>query len=116
MTSSVPLRRCVCRLELRRSSREIDELKSDVIHIVGSATDSAHRQSSRHRLCVEDGVFYSHERLVCVPEACDVTNVKVELDPWVGNRDYVSQYSAESRRRSEALTGEETDEDEISQK
>ena len=35
MTSSVPLRRCVCRLELRRSSREIDESKSDVINTVG---------------------------------------------------------------------------------
>ena len=35
MTSSVPLRRCVCRLELRRSSREIDESKSDVVNTVG---------------------------------------------------------------------------------
>ena len=35
MTSSVPLRRCVCRLELTRSSREIDESKSDVINTVG---------------------------------------------------------------------------------
>ena len=35
MTSNVPLRRCVCRLELRRSSREIDESKSDVINTVG---------------------------------------------------------------------------------
>ena len=34
VTSSVPLRRCVCRLELRRSSREIDESKSDVINTV----------------------------------------------------------------------------------
>ena len=33
--SSVPLRRCVCRLELRRSSREIDESKSEVINTVG---------------------------------------------------------------------------------
>ena len=35
VTSSVPLRRCVCRLELRRSSREIDESKSDVTNTVG---------------------------------------------------------------------------------
>ena len=35
----------------------------------------------RHQLCVEDGVFYSHKRLVCVLEACDVTSVKIELDP-----------------------------------
>ena len=35
MTWSVPLRRCVCRLELRRSSREIDESKSDVINTLG---------------------------------------------------------------------------------
>ena len=71
----------MCRLELRRSSREIDESNLDVINTVGSATDSAHRQSSRHRLCVEDGVFYSHKRPVRVPEACDVTSVKIELDP-----------------------------------
>ena len=35
VTSSAPLRRCVYRLELRRSSREIDESKSDVINTVG---------------------------------------------------------------------------------
>ena len=74
-------RRCVCRLELRRSSREIDESKSDVINTVGSATDSVHRQRSRHRLCVEYGDFYSHKRPVCVPEASDVTSVQIELDP-----------------------------------
>ena len=33
------------------------------------------------RMCVEDGVFYSHKRAVCVPVACDVTSVKIELDP-----------------------------------
>ena len=35
MTTTVPLRRCVYRIELRRSSREIDESKSDVINTVG---------------------------------------------------------------------------------
>ena len=35
VTSSVPLGRCVCRLELRRSSGEIDESKSDVINTLG---------------------------------------------------------------------------------
>ena len=79
MTSSVPLRRCVCRLDLRRSSREIDESKSDVINTVG-VPQIQFIDSSRHWLCVEDGVFYSH-RFVCFPEACDVTSVKIELDP-----------------------------------
>ena len=74
MTSSVPLRRCVCRLELRRIWREVDESKSDVINTVGVP-------QIQFRLCVEDGVFYSHKRPVCVPEACDVTGVKIELDP-----------------------------------
>ena len=32
------------------------------------------------RLCMEDGDFYSHERLVCVPEARDV---RIELVPWM---------------------------------
>ena len=35
------------------------------------------------RLCVEDGVFYFHKRPVCVLEACDVTSVKIELDPFM---------------------------------
>ena len=34
VTSSVPLTRYVCRLELRRSSREIDVSKSDVVNTV----------------------------------------------------------------------------------
>ena len=37
------------------------------------------------RLCVEDGVFYSHKRFVCVSQACDVTSVKIELDPIHGS-------------------------------
>ena len=32
--------------------------------------------------CVEDGDFYSHERPVCVPEACDV---RIELIPLDGS-------------------------------
>ena len=30
---------------------------------------------------IDIGVFYSHKRPVRVPEACDVTSVKIELDP-----------------------------------
>ena len=66
MTSSVPLRRFVCRLELRRSSRETDELKSDVINTVGSATDSVHRQSSTHPGCAQEVVFSILTRGLCV--------------------------------------------------
>ena len=81
MTSSVPPRRCVFRLELRRSSREIGESKSDVINTVGvpqiqyidRAVDTAVERGR--------GVFYSRERPVCVPEACDATSVKTVLDP-----------------------------------
>ena len=65
MTSSVPLRRCVCRLELRRSSRKIDESKSD-INTVGSATDSVHRQSGRHPSCAWKTVFSILTRGLCV--------------------------------------------------
>ena len=87
MTSSVPLRRCVCRLELRRSSREIGESKSDVIN-TGGVPQIQYIDRAVDILVVRGrGVFYSHERPVCVPEACDVTSVKkCWIHPWIGNR------------------------------
>ena len=33
--------------------------------------------------CMEDRDFYSHERLVCLPEACDVRMEKSEVLPWM---------------------------------
>ena len=89
MTSSVPLRRCVCRLKLRRSSQEIDESKCDVINTVGSATDSVHRQSSRHPGYAWKRVFSIHKRVVCVFLKL-VTSHASKLSwihPWIGNRD-----------------------------
>ena len=81
MTSSVPPRRCACRLELRRSSREIDESKSDVIN----TTDSVHRQSSRHSGCARKMVFSENlTRGLCVCVFLKhVTSQasKIELDP-----------------------------------
>ena len=77
MTSSVQLRRCV------------DESKSDVINTVGVPQIQYSDRAVdilvvRGRWCLP----FSREACVCVcvPEACDVTSVKVELDPWIGNR------------------------------
>ena len=67
------------RLELRRRWREIDESKSDVINTVGVQQIEYIDRAVSSRLCVEDGVFYSHRRPVCVPEACHVTSLKIEL-------------------------------------
>ena len=57
MTSSVPLRRCVHWLELRRSSREIDESKSDVINTVGVPQIQYTDRDSRHPGCAWKRVF-----------------------------------------------------------
>ena len=67
--------------ELRRSSREIDESKSDVINTEG-VPQIQYIDRAVDTGCAWKIVFsYSHKRLVCVPEACDVTSVKIELDP-----------------------------------
>ena len=89
MASNVSLRRCVCRLELRRRSQETDESKSDVINTVGSATDSVHRQSSRQPGCAWKRVFSILTRGLCV-FLKHVTSQASKLSwiyPWFGNHD-----------------------------
>ena len=84
MTSSVPLIRCVCRLDLRRSSREIDGSKSGVINTVGSATDSVHRQSIRHPGYASKMVFSILTRGQCVfVKLVMLQPSKIELDPFM---------------------------------
>ena len=85
--SRVPLRWCVCSLELRRSSREIDESKSDVINTVGvpqiQCTDRAVdipvvRKTVFAVLTKGQCVFMKH-----------VTSQASKLSwihPWIGNR------------------------------
>ena len=65
VTSSVPLRRCVCRLELRRSSREIDESKSDVITLWGEP-QIQHIDRAVDIGCVWKMVFSFLTRGLCV--------------------------------------------------
>ena len=82
MTSSVPLRRCVCRLELRRSSREIDESKSDVINTVGvppiQYIDRAVDTSCAWKMVF----FFILTRGFCVLlKHVTFTSVKIELGP-----------------------------------
>ena len=79
VTSSVPLRRCVCRLELRRSSREIDESKSDVSNTVGSATDSVARKMVSSVLTRGLCVFLK----LVTSQASKLS----WIHPWIGNRD-----------------------------
>ena len=87
VTSTVPLRRSVCRIELRQTSREIDESKSYVINTVGSATDSVHRQSSRHSGCARKMVFSILTRGLCVfLKIVTLQASKKELDPSVGRQ------------------------------
>ena len=82
MTSSVPLRRCVCRLELRRSSRDIDEPKSDVINTVGvPQIQHIDRAVDIPVVCGKWCFLFSQEACACVLEASDLTSVKIELDP-----------------------------------
>ena len=81
MTPSVPLRRCVCRLELRRSSRETDESKSDVINAVGVSQIQYIDRAVGIMVVRGKWCFLLSREAVCVPEACDVTRVKIELDP-----------------------------------
>ena len=74
MTSSVPLRRCVCRLELRRSSREMDESESYVINTVG-VPQKQYIDSAVDTGCAWKMVFSFLTRGLCV-----FTSVKIELD------------------------------------
>ena len=90
VTSSVPLRRFVCRLEWRRSSREIDESKSDVINTVGvPQIQYIVRAVDILGIRLERWCFLL-SRKACAVFLKPVTSQASKLGwihPWIGNRD-----------------------------
>ena len=85
------------RLELRRSSREIDESKSDVINTVGVPQIQYIDRTVDIRVPVMRGrwcFLFSQEACVCVLEACDV---KIELGPWMDRDNCLMKRMPEER-------------------